>query len=43
MLTSYAGVAGDESYEQIEKGSVPQQRSGKQEGFADGDEVGKLE
>ena len=43
MLMSHTGVAGDESYEQIEKGSVPQQRSGKQEGFVDGDEIGKLE
>ena len=35
--------AGEDGFEQIEKGAVPHPRSGKQEEFANGDEVGKLE
>jgi len=35
-------LAGDESYEQIEKGQVPQAHNGSKQDF-DGDEAGKLE
>ena len=40
---SFAPFAGDESYEQIEKGQVPHAHNGSKQDFGDGDEVGKLE
>ena len=40
---SFQYFAGDESYEQIEKGQVPHAHNGSKQDFGDGDEVGKLE